>query len=195
MRVCTYAGPASTRVALRSRGVFTIFALARHRCGHPLIHGNAPRLAAERGRGRRGAKGGAPVAGSGGVVGRCEGEASSAWRRSGGSGAAGGEGTVREVRWSAARCTHSRWGILRRRSAGRVPCPCGAARRESAADLLSFSFQPCVSMSYSYSEIGRSVFVEFSWSGMKICYKDPMKDMRRKKRRKDKQRGSCMKRG
>lgn len=190
MRVCTYAGPASTRVALRSRGVFTIFALARHRCGHPLIHGNAPRLAAERGRGRRGAKGGAPVAGSGGVVGRCEGEASSAWRRSGGSGAAGGERTVREVRWSAVRCTHSRWGILRRRSAGRVPCPCGAARRESAADLLSFSFQP-----YVWLTLIRKLDDPFSWSGMKICYKDPMKDMRRKKRRKDKQRGSCMKRG
>lgn len=56
--------------------------------------------------------------------GECEGEARAArgegvgeaWGRS-------GEGTAREIRWSAARCTHSRWGIPRRRFAGRVSLP------------------------------------------------------------------------
>lgn len=142
-----YAGPASTRVALRSRGVFTIFALARHRGGHPLIHGNAARRAVEgeaRGEGIGGPGGrDRPRGGEASAKERREQRAAKEWGKR-------GEGVGRERRGKS---VGARRGarIPGGESPGdglpaAFPCPCG----ESAADatdllsLLLFFTSPCI---------------------------------------------------
>lgn len=63
----TYAGPASTRVALRSRGVFTIFARARFCEATPLFTGaRRPVVGGEEGRPPRIGRGSGRVVGTGG---------------------------------------------------------------------------------------------------------------------------------
>lgn len=144
-----YAGPASTRVALRSRGVFTIFALARHRGGHPLIHGNAARRAVEgvaRGEGIGGPGGrDRPRGGEASAKERREQRAAKEWGKR-------GEGVGRERRGKS---VGARRGarIPGGESPGdglpaAFPCPCGESAAD-ATDLLSLLFftLPCIYLS------------------------------------------------
>lgn len=136
-----------------------------------------------RARGRERRRGGA-------VRGRGEQRVAEEWgKRSGGRGGNGEGSPLERGEVHAFQVGNPPATVCRPRA---VPLRRSQERKCSGSPLFFFS---ALRMAYSYSGIGRSVFVEFSWSGMKICYKDPMKDMRRKKRRKDKQRGSCMKRG
>lgn len=127
--------------------MFTIFALARHRGGHPLIHGNAARRAVEgeaRGEGIGGPGGrDRPRGGEASAKERREQRAAKEWGKR-------GEGVGRERRGKS---VGARRGarIPGGESPGdglpaAFPCPCG----ESAADatdllsLLLFFTSPCI---------------------------------------------------